>query len=60
MSRDKYLEEFRRLVKIVSNTTQEFADYFGISVRTLYRWLSGEKAVPTFVLRALQLLVAKK
>lgn len=52
--------EFRELAKKVSTTHVELAKYFGVGVRTVYRWWYGESRVPVAVLKALSLLVNKK
>jgi DNA-binding transcriptional regulator YiaG len=52
--------EFRELASKVSTIHAELAEYFGVSVRTVYRWWYGETKVPVSVMRALQLLLKKK
>lgn len=56
--KDKYdATEFREIARKVSPTHAELARYFGVSVRTVYRWYYGETKVPTSVMRTLNLLL---
>lgn len=53
-------KEFRELASKVSSTHAELAKYFGVSLRTVYRWWYGESRVPVSVLKTLTLLTNKK
>ena len=45
-SKQSEIENFRKLVSIVANSNVEVADFLGVSVRTVYRWLNGTTKIP--------------
>lgn len=56
--RDKHdATEYRELATRASPIHAEIARYFGVSVRTVYRWYYGQTKVPVSVLKALKLLL---
>lgn len=59
--KDKYdSTEYRELSTRASPTHAEIARYFGVSVRTVYRWYYGQTKVPVSVLKALKLLLKEQ
>ena len=52
--------EFREAALKVASTQAELSKYFGVSLRTVYRWWYGESRVPVSVMRSLSLLANKK
>lgn len=58
-SKQSEIENFRKLVSIVANSNMEVADFLGVSVRTVYRWLSGTTKIPKSAVRVLQLIAAR-
>ena len=58
-SKQSEIENFKKLVSIVANSNVEVADFLGVSVRTVYRWLSGATKIPKSALRALELIAAR-
>jgi DNA-binding transcriptional regulator YiaG len=61
MMKDKYdSTEYRELAEKASPTHVEIARYFGVSVRTVYRWYYGQTKVPVSVLKALKLLLKEQ
>jgi DNA-binding transcriptional regulator YiaG len=42
--------EFGALLKRLGLLRAQAADFFGVKERTIYRWLSGERKVPTAAL----------
>lgn len=58
-SKQSEIENFKKLVSIVANSNVEVADFLGVSVRTVYRWLSGTTKIPKSAMRALELIAAR-
>lgn len=50
----------RDLILATGNLYVEVADFLGVNERTLYRWLAGESRIPHSVIKALELITAKK
>jgi DNA-binding transcriptional regulator YiaG len=59
MESENQVEKFKELVAQVANSNEEVAQFLGVSVRTVYRWLSGQTKIPQPALRALQLIASK-
>lgn len=60
MEQESNLDKYKELVEKVAATNKELAKFFGVTLRTVYRWNNGEFPVPMSAIRALQLLLKNK
>lgn len=44
------MNEIKNLRKICAMSQREFSEYFGIPLRTLQHWESGDRACPKYLL----------
>ena len=49
--------QIRELIKKTGGSVAQVATFLGVHKRTVYRWMSGESATPTSVIKALSLLL---
>ena len=60
MADDPATKTYKELVRQAQTNHRELAEYFGVSLKTVYRWWNGETRVPMSAIRALQLLLKNK
>lgn len=60
MEQESNLDKYRELVEKVGATNKELAKFFGVALRTVYRWKNGDSPIPMSAIRALQLLLKNK
>lgn len=51
---------FLALLQKLNILNREAAEMIGVTERTIYKWLSGDRRVPSSAIRLLELLLEKK
>jgi DNA-binding transcriptional regulator YiaG len=60
MPDDPTTKLYKDLVRQAQANHRELAEYFGVSLKTVYRWWNGETRVPKSAIKVLQLLLKNK